>query len=73
MRLALAALLTLTFGAPAARASNDPTTLDYATASDIDTLDPHWGYDAVSLFVVDQVYETLIDFKGDSRFASANI
>ncbi len=62
---ALAVLLTLSLGTPA-RAANDPTTLDYALAADIDTLDPHWGYDAVSLFIVDQVYETLIDFKGES-------
>lgn len=64
-RLALAVLLALSC-APNARASSDPSVLDYALASDVDTLDPHWGYDAVSLFVVDQVYETLIDFKGDS-------
>ncbi len=48
------------------RASRDPATLDYAMASDIDTLDPHWAYDALSLFVVDQVYETLIAFAGTS-------
>jgi len=65
MRLALAVLLTLSCGVNA-RASADPTVLDYALAADVDTLDPHWGYDAVSLFVVDQVYETLIDFKGES-------
>lgn len=64
-RPALALLLALSFGAPA-RASNDPAVLDYALAADVDTLDPHWGYDAVSLFIVDQVYETLIDFKGES-------
>ncbi len=63
--LALAVFLTLSLGA-AARASNDPGTLDYGLAADVDTLDPHWGYDAVSLFVIDQVYETLIDFKGES-------
>jgi peptide/nickel transport system substrate-binding protein len=65
LRLALAVLLTLSIGVPA-RASNDPATLDYALAADVDTLDPHWAYDAVSLFVVDQAYETLIDFKGES-------
>ncbi|UPT72886.1 MAG: ABC transporter substrate-binding protein [Elusimicrobiota bacterium] len=63
-RLALAVLLALT--ALPARASTDPLTLDYDLAADVDTLDPHWGYDAVSLFVVDQVYETLIDFQGES-------
>lgn len=64
-RLALPVLLALSCGIDA-RASSDPAVLDYALASDVDTLDPHWGYDAVSLFIVDQVYETLIDFKGDS-------
>ncbi len=64
-RLTLAVLLALSIGVPA-HASSDPTVLDYALAADVDTLDPHWGYDAVSLFVVDQVYETLIDFKGES-------
>jgi len=67
MRLSLAVLLALSVvRPPSVHASSDPTVLDYALASDIDTLDPHWGYDAVSLFVVDQVYETLIDFAGDS-------
>lgn len=64
-RLFLAVLLTLGLCAPS-RASSDPETLDYALAADVDTLDPHWAYDAVSLFVVDQVYETLVDFKGES-------
>ncbi|MBI2386723.1 MAG: ABC transporter substrate-binding protein [Elusimicrobia bacterium] len=63
LRIALALLLTCPLGA---RASNDPAVLDYALGADVDTLDPHWAYDAVSLFVVDQVYETLIDFAGDS-------
>ena len=64
-RLAFAAILSVYLVYPA-RASKDPTTLDYAMASDIDTLDPHWAYDALSLFVVDQVYETLIAFAGTS-------
>ncbi len=62
-RFALALLLLAPLSA---RASNDPLVLDYDLAADVDTLDPHWGYDAVSLFVVDQVYETLIDFQGES-------
>lgn len=64
LRLSLALLLA--FSSLPAHASSDPTVLDYAMASDVDTLDPHWGYDAVSLFIVDQVYETLIDFAGPS-------
>ena len=62
LRLVLALLLLPC----AVRASDDPTTLDYAIGSDVDSLDPHWAYDAVSLFVDDQVYETLIDFAGES-------
>ncbi|MDP3541370.1 MAG: ABC transporter substrate-binding protein [Elusimicrobiota bacterium] len=69
-RLALAVLLAVSCGLNARASSDGKSTessvLDYALASDVDTLDPHWGYDAVSLFVVDQVYETLIDFKGES-------
>jgi len=65
MRLALTVLLALSLGAPA-QASSDATTLDYALAAGVDSLDPHWAYDAASLFVIDQVYETLIDFKGES-------
>ncbi len=61
----LSAALALLLAAPAA-ASTDVETLDYAMAGDVDTLDPHWAYDALSLFVADQVYETLIDFKGTS-------
>ena len=66
-RLSLAVLLALCVVRPApVHASNDPKVLDYGLGADVDTLDPHWGYDAVSLFVVDQVYETLIDFKGEA-------
>lgn len=64
-RFFLAVLLALSCGIDV-RASQDPSVLDYALGADVDTLDPHWAYDAVSLFVVDQVYETLIDFAGES-------
>lgn len=64
-RFVLAVLLAIG-PALSARASADPLTLDYDLAADVDTLDPHWAYDAVSLFVADQVYETLIDFAGES-------
>ena len=65
-RAALAAALALTSAAGPLRAATDPGTLDYALPADIDTLDPHWAYDALSLFVADQIYETLIDFTGGS-------
>ncbi|MDX6768523.1 MAG: ABC transporter substrate-binding protein [Elusimicrobiota bacterium] len=63
LRAAPAALAALLLAAPA-RPAEDPTSLRYALSSDIDSLDPHWAYDAVSLFVTDQVYETLVDFAG---------
>ncbi len=66
MRKLFAATAAAAVLAAPIRASSDPATLDYALAADVDTLDPHWGYDAVSLFIVDQVYETLIGFKGES-------
>lgn len=49
---------------PAMSQSDDPHTLTYVMASDIDTLDPAWAYDTASLFVISQVYETLISYEG---------
>lgn len=63
-RLALAAaalLLVLPV-----RAEDDPRTLTYVLAADIDTLDPAWAYDTASLFVVSSVYETLVAYEGAS-------
>lgn len=59
-------LAALLLAAPHARAGSDPAQLDYALAAEPDTLDPHWTYDATSLFVADQVYETLVDFAGEA-------
>lgn len=55
--LALLALL-----AAPARAQAPNATLTYALASDVDSLDPDWAYDATSLFVIQQVYESLVDY-----------
>ena len=66
MNKLIAATLAVVLLAAPARASHDTSTLDYALASEVDTLDPHWAYDALSLFVGDQIYETLIDFEGAS-------
>lgn len=64
MRSGLLFLLAALLPAGSARAAEDATSLRYALPADIDSLDPHWAYDAVSLFVTDQIYETLIDFAG---------
>lgn len=63
-RLALAAA-ALILALPA-KAEDDPRALTYVMAADVDTLDPAWAYDAASLFVVSQVYETLIAYEGAS-------
>ena len=47
-------------------AEDDSRTLNYALSSDVDTLDPSWAYDTTSLFVIGQVYETLIAYAGAS-------
>lgn len=49
--------------APAAPAG---PTLNYAIASDVDSLDPQWAYDETSLFVIEQAYDGLVDFAGGS-------
>jgi peptide/nickel transport system substrate-binding protein len=41
-------------------------TLNYAIASDVDSLDPQWAYDETSLFVIEQAYDGLVDFEGAS-------
>jgi peptide/nickel transport system substrate-binding protein len=66
MKPALQALLVVLLLSPAARAGGDPGTLTYALASDVDSLDPAWAYDATSLFVIQQVYEGLVGFDGES-------
>jgi peptide/nickel transport system substrate-binding protein len=63
-RAALAALLAA--AAVPAHADKDPTTLTYLMSTDVDSLDPSWAYDATSLFVVQQVYENLVQFDGTS-------
>jgi peptide/nickel transport system substrate-binding protein len=70
MRAVPLLVLGLFLGA-AARASEDPRTLTYALSSDVDSLDPDWAYDATSQFVIQQMYEGLIEFDGASidRFA----
>jgi len=62
-RAALAALLLAAAALPA-RADKDTTSLTYLLSADVDSLDPSWAYDATSLFVVQQVYENLVEFDG---------
>ncbi len=46
--------------------AKDPTTFVYATIGDIDTFDPALAYDTASGEVIQNVYETLIFYKGES-------
>lgn len=46
--------------------AKDPTTFVYATIGDIDTFDPALAYDTASGEVVQNIYETLIFYKGAS-------
>ena len=45
--------------------AKDPSTLVYASIGDIDTLDPALAYDTSSGEIIQNVYETLIFYKGD--------
>ncbi|MFI5347541.1 MAG: ABC transporter substrate-binding protein [Elusimicrobiota bacterium] len=56
--------LALALATPPARAAAEPQTLNYALATEVDSLDPDWAYDATSLFAIQQMYESLVDFDG---------
>jgi len=47
-------------------AAKDPSTFVYATIGDIDTFDPALAYDTASGEVIQNIYETLIFYKGES-------
>lgn len=38
----------------------------HASISDIDSLDPAWSYDTASHYIIAQIYEPLVDYKGSS-------
>src|SRR6185437_15570474 len=64
----LAASLSLALAAgsaaPALAAVKNPDTFVYATIGDPESLDPAWAYDSASHAIIDNVYETLLTFKG---------
>jgi peptide/nickel transport system substrate-binding protein len=61
---ALSLSLALAPAAPALAAIKNPDTFVYATIGDPESLDPAWAYDSASHAVIDNVYETLLSFKG---------
>jgi len=46
----------------------NPDTVTYATISGPDSLDPHWIYDVAGGEVIYQIYDNLINYKGESTF-----
>lgn len=49
---------------PAPAQIKNPETFVYAIVGEVDSLDPHWQYDGISHFAVDQVYESLVSYAG---------
>jgi peptide/nickel transport system substrate-binding protein len=58
--------LALALGACGDKASGNASTLVYQESADIPTLDPGVTYDTASGQVVENIYETLVDYKGSS-------
>jgi len=44
--------------------SADPTTFTWVTFGDIDTLDPAWNYESFGDGFLEDIYDTLVDYKG---------
>jgi peptide/nickel transport system substrate-binding protein len=63
---ALAAILFPGFLQAASSPVNNPESLFYAIIGEVDSLDPHWHYDAISQAISNQIYETLLFPKGTS-------
>jgi len=61
---ALSLALVAASAAPALAAVKNPDTFVYATIGDPESLDPAWAYDSASHGIIDNVYETLLTFKG---------
>lgn len=62
----LLSTLALALGACGNRASGNASTLVYQESADIPTLDPGVTYDTASGQVVENLYETLVDYRGAS-------
>lgn len=71
MQKKLVVLLTLVlvfsvFSVVGAQEVKNPDTFTFVTIGDQSTLDPHFAYDTGSSELIYQVYETLIDYDGES-------
>ncbi|MFW6268646.1 MAG: ABC transporter substrate-binding protein [Bacillota bacterium] len=54
------------FGILNAEEVKNPDTFTYATSGNIPTLDPSFAYDSAAIAAMSQVYETLIEYDGES-------
>jgi peptide/nickel transport system substrate-binding protein len=59
-------LVVSVFSVVGAQEVKSPDTFTFVTIGDQSTLDPHFAYDTGSSEVIYQVYETLIDYEGES-------
>lgn len=59
-------LVVSVFSVVGAQEVKNPDTFTYVTIGDQSTLDPHFAYDTGSSEVIYQVYESLIDYDGES-------
>jgi len=64
--IALLCLTLMLFASFSFAEVKNPDTIIYATAGAPATMDPHWSYDTASGEVIYQIYDNLINYKGES-------
>lgn len=64
--IALLCLTLMLFASFSFAEVKNPNTIIYATIGGPSTMDPHWSYDSASGEVIYQIYDNLINYKGES-------
>ena len=64
--IALLCLTLMLFASFSFAEVKNPDTIIYATIGGPETMDPHWSYDSASGEVIYQIYDNLINYKGES-------
>ena len=64
--IALLCLTLMLFASFSFAEVKNPDTIIYATIGGPATIDPHWSYDSASGEVIYQIYDNLINYKGES-------
>ena len=64
--IALLCLTLMLFASFSFAEVKNPDTIIYATIGGPATMDPHWSYDSASGEVIYQIYDNLINYKGES-------